>query len=46
MKNTNTLQIRGFPAEVNKALKIKSVKLGVTFRSLVIRVLTDAAKAA
>ena len=41
---TNTLQIRSFPYDVNKALKIKAIKLGVTFRELVIRALTEAAK--
>ena len=41
---TNTLQIRVFPADVNKALKIKAVKQGITFRALIISILTAAAK--
>lgn len=41
---TNTLQIRAFPMDVNKALKIKAVKLGVTFRELVIKTLSEGAK--
>ena len=44
MKTTNTLQIKAFPLAVNKALKIKSVKAGVTFREFAIRLLTEAAK--
>ena len=39
MKNTGTLQIKGFPQDVNTALKIRAVKLGITFRSLVIEIL-------
>jgi plasmid stability protein len=41
---TNTLQIREFPYEVNKALKIKAVKQGISFRALLISILTAAAK--
>ena len=41
---TNTLSIRAFPLDINKALKIKAVKLGISFRVLVIRVLSEAAK--
>lgn len=41
---TNTLQIKSFPYEVNKALKIQSVRLGRTFREHVIALLTEAAK--
>ena len=44
LMKTNTLQIRAFPMDVNKALKIKAVKLGVTFRELVIKALTEASK--
>ena len=42
MKTTNTLQIKNFPAAVNKALKIKSMELGLTFRAYIINVLTKA----
>ena len=41
---TNTLQIRAFPYEVNKALKIQAVKLGLSFREHVINSLAKAAK--
>jgi predicted HicB family RNase H-like nuclease len=41
---TNTLSIRAFPYEVNKALKKKAIDQGISFRALVIRVLTEAAK--
>jgi hypothetical protein len=44
MKTTGFLQIRAFPRDVNKALKIKALKLGLTFRALVIKTLTDASK--
>jgi plasmid stability protein len=41
---SNTLQIRAFPENVNKALKIKAVRMGVTLRELVIKLLTEGAK--
>jgi hypothetical protein len=44
MKDTNTLQIKGFPVAINKALKIRSVKAGLTFREFIIQLLTEATK--
>jgi len=41
MKKTNTLQIRAFPYEVNKALKVQSVNLGITFREHIVAILSD-----
>jgi len=40
---THTLQIRDFPYGVNKALKLKAVGEGISFRALVVRILTQAA---
>lgn len=42
---TNTLQIRAFPYDINKALKIQAVKLGLSFREHVIAILATQAKA-
>ena len=38
---TNTLQIRAFPYDLNKALKIEAVKQGVSFRALIIQTLAN-----
>jgi hypothetical protein len=43
MKNTITFQIKGFPGDLNKALKLKSVKSGATLRQYVIDALRKAA---
>jgi hypothetical protein len=43
---THTLSIRAFPYEVNKALKRKAVDQDIHFRTLVIRILTEASKPA
>lgn len=44
MKQTSTLQIKGFPADVNKALKMKALKQGVTLREYILGILKAAAK--
>lgn len=41
---TNTLSIRAFPLDINKALKIKAVKLDISFRALVIKTLAESVK--
>lgn len=44
MAKTNTLSIRAFPYEINKALKIQATQLNLTFRDHVIAILTKAAQ--
>jgi plasmid stability protein len=41
---TNTLQIRAFPIDINKTLKIAAVAKGVSFREFVIAILKEAAR--
>ena len=40
---TSNLQIRAFPHDVNKALKKMAIDLNITFRELVIKLLTAGA---